>query len=102
MIHCDGCRSQENPEKVMLAFLGAFRFTVCRKCAGEVVRQAIKYIKDFDARWPAVKKPRNPRKPIVDTHGSTRCRGCSMQIEYVAGDSPYCGPCRETPKGAGS
>lgn len=93
MTRCDSCASMENPEKCHLFKIGPLKICLCRKCAGRVLHELIAYTRDFSRKWPSVKKPSNPELPIKDANGTTRCRGCEVQLRNATG--AYCRECRK-------
>jgi hypothetical protein len=93
---CDTCQSKER--QPWAGIVGAARVCLCRKCIGSLVAACIKWIKDFDRLHPPVKRPKNPAKPIVDKHGTVRCRECHMQMpDWTVGDAPLCEACGGMP-----
>jgi len=89
---CTRCGSSEIPAKMFVS-LG---FTRCRKCAGALCQELLGYIRDFEARWPKVKKPKNPDLPIGGPLHGYCCRNSACQVklpDWKPGESAYCGLC---------
>ena len=89
-VTCDFCHQAEIPARMYNGLLSC-----CRRCAGQVMKQLIAYIHDFDRRWPPLKRPRNKALPITDAHGTVRCRKCEGQMLWIKGTSPYCVECQD-------
>lgn len=79
MTQCQACLHTENPERLHIGLVGTLRFMLCRKCVGELVRQTVAYIRDFDKKFPKQKKPHRLDK--VKPGLMLNCRDCLVQRE---------------------
>ena len=91
---CDSC-GRKQPTGFAAVF-GNARLFGCRECAGKWCQMLLRYIRGFDRDHPRIKRPRNPKKPIVDIFGHVRCRECERRMDdWKAGESPTCAVCIE-------